>query len=309
MGFLDNIVGKLKDVRSSIGNVLKNNSEQAQNQNSINNVMPQAQTKPQQPATNNILSKINPQTWNGGTRQTVANILLGIGRTPYNYNKGSFGSLIDGINQGLNNQINYNNTKNILAQYGVNPESLSPYADYSNIGADDLVKLGLQQRRYQITRDIAAERDATKRNEMIWKYMGTGQIDPDTGKAMLEANNVYIPGNLNESNNTRKTENNILKTNSQINLNNARIKKINADIQQNAQKIEILKQKVNQGTITSQEKSILNQLNIRNKELLIEQNELINQGMREQLSSGGTNSTRPVGSYGNVEKDPLNLFQ
>ena len=75
------------------------------------------------------------------------------------------------------------------------------------------------------------------------------------------------------------------------------------------QVLEILKQKVNQGTITSQEKSILNQLNIRNKELLIEQNELINQGMREQLSSGGTNSIRPVGSYGNVEKDPLNLFQ
>jgi hypothetical protein len=109
-------------------------------------------------------------------------------------------------------------------------------------------------------------------------------------------------GSVQESNETRRT-------NSQIDVNNARAKQIEASIRQNDERIKILKQRVAQGNATLKDREILNQLNIQNKRLLIEQNELINKTMRKELGNegnGGGSSTvqptgRPIGQKGMVK--------
>ncbi|MCD7740443.1 MAG: hypothetical protein LUH11_03745 [Candidatus Gastranaerophilales bacterium] len=247
----------------------------------------------------------NSNQWNDKRRiglKYLGDILTGIGQSSYNSDSGVIGSLAKGIANGNNlaqkdiqNYQGYKNAKQLYEQNGLDPSSLSINGDYSNMTPDKLINIGIQQRKYQVQQDIANAKDQTSKAKMIFDNYSKGLMSADEAQTQLKLYGIDI-NNLQESNDTRKT-------NSQIALNDTRSKQIEASISQNNQKIAILKQKVAQGSATANDKAILNKLNIENKQLIIKQNELINQSLENQLNNGvDTNNyqnVRPVGSNNN----------
>ncbi len=249
----------------------------------------------------------NSNQWNDKRRiglKYLGDILTGIGQSSYDSNSGVIGSLAQGIANGNNlaqkdiqNYQGYKNAKQLYEQNGLDPSSLSINGDYSNMTPDKLINMGIQQRKYQVQQDIANAKDQTSKAKMIFDNYSKGLISADEAQTQLKLYGIDI-NNLQESNDTRKT-------NSQIALNDTRSKQIEASISQNNQKIAILKQKVAQGNATANDKAILNRLNIENKQLDIEQKKILNEyysKIKDKYNGSGTNSTpnvRPVGSNNN----------
>ena len=272
------------------------------------NAQPQPQTNGANKIVNAIKnSQLRPSNWSDGTRQTVSNILFGIGRNALqNPNGDVLTNLLGGVNSGIQNQIAFKNAVNTMKQNGVDPSGLSPYADYTGLTWDKIQDIGIKQQQNQIRQqqnqirqDIANANDNTKRLNLIMTALKNNTITPEEAQTQAKLYGLDV-GTMQASNETNRT-------NSQIQLNEQRGKAIEASIRQNDQKIAILKQKVAQGNANQSDKQLLNKLNIENKQLIIEQNRLINEGLREQLGGGGNGNGgintggRPVGQRGNVK--------
>lgn len=247
-------------------------------------------------------SKLNPMNWEENTRNSVLSVVNGMLQSNYDPNVGMLGSLGNGAVRGRQNYINYNNFKNMAGGYGLDGSTISPFADYSQMTPDKVFDLGIKNRRQEVLLSLTNEKNATKRQEMALKYYTQGVLSADDAKLAINSGDLQV-NSLQESNQTKNT-------NSRVNIDRARISKIKADIQQNQQKIGILQQRVNQGRATAGDKAVLNQLNIQNKKLLIEQNSLINQGMREQIggASAGDRTVRPLGGKAPVRKRGGKVF-
>jgi len=187
------------------------------------------QIAPQQ-NTNNVtgFAKLNPQNWDDATRQKVlmaSAFLSGFGSTPYNSNAGFWGNLSNGFasgNNAMTNQMsNYNNylqTKSLYDQYGLDSSQLSPAGNYSSFNPLEMVKIGIQDKKNQITKEIAAEKDKTQKSKLIINAYNNGILSADDAIAQLKINGIDI-NTLRESNDTKETS-------SKINLNNAKTEDI-----------------------------------------------------------------------------------
>lgn len=249
----------------------------------------------------NVLKGVAPSNWSDDTRQKVlmaSQFLSGFGGTQYDPNQSQFGNIARGFSNGSNaaykqiqNYGNYQQVKNMYDQMGYDTSGLSPLGDYSKVSPSSLLSAGARLKQTQIKQDIANAKDNTSRAKLILDNYNKGIFTAETAQAMLKMYGIDVK-DLQQSNQTK--------------VSNARVDKIKADIKQNQQKISILKQKVAQGAATSGDKQLLTQLNIQNKKLLIEQNELINKSMREQLGNGGNGGNagneqkgRPIGQKNN----------
>lgn len=265
----------------------------------INNAQPQA-NKANQIVNAIKNSKANPTNWSSGARQTLSNALYGIGKTAFaNPNENVLNNILGGVNSGIQNQINYKNAMNVMGQNGLDSSGLSPYADYSNLTWDKIQDIGIKQQQNQIRQqqnqmrqDIANANDNTKRLNLIMTALKNNTITPEEAQAQAKLYGLDF-GSMQSSNETNRT-------NSQIEVNDVRKKQIEASIRQNDQRIKILQQKVAQGNATAGDKATLNKLNIENKKLIIEQNTLYNEALRNQLNNGGagTGGGRPLGQRG-----------
>lgn len=256
----------------------------------------------------NVLKNAAPTNWSDETRQKVllaSKFLSGFGSTQYNPNENMLGNIANGMSNGANaafqqmqNYNNYKNTKSLYEQMGLDTTGLNPVGDYSSMTPAQVISLGIRQKQNNIRQEIANANDKTKRLTLIMNNYNKGSISADEAQKLMQMYGLDI-SDLQESNETKKT-------NSQIELNNTRKKYIEETIKQNEKKIAILRQRVNQGNATLSDKQTLNKLNIQNKQLLIEQNRLINEGLKNQLNNGGNNNggnTRPVGQKkGNTVK-------
>lgn len=275
------------------GNVQQNPQATAQKQNAIINA----------------LKNIAPTNWDDTTRQRVllaSKFLTGFGGTPYNPNGDFLSNLAQGVTNGANsaykqmeNYQNYQNTKALYNQLGLDSSGLNPVGDYSSMTPAQVISLGIRQQQNAIRNEIANANDKTKRLNLIMNGYNKGSISADEAQKLMQMYGLDI-NDLQESNETKRT-------NSQIEVNSARKKQIEASIRQNDQKIAILKQKVAQGKAGQADKDLLNKLNIENKKLIIEQNRLINEGLKDQLGNGGDKENggggggRPVGQRNNVK--------
>ena len=256
----------------------------------------------------NVLKNAAPTNWSDETRQKVllaSKFLSGFGGTQYNPNENMLGNIANGMSNGANaafqqmqNYNNYKNTKSLYEQMGLDTTGLNPVGDYSSMTPAQVISLGIRQKQNNIRQEIANANDKTKRLTLIMNNYNKGSISADEAQKLMQMYGLDI-SDLQESNETKKT-------NSQIELNNTRKKYIEETIKQNEKKIAILRQRVSQGNATLSDKQTLNKLNIQNKQLLIEQNRLINEGLKNQLNNGGNNNggkTRPVGQKnGNTVK-------
>lgn len=164
-------------------------------------------------------SPLRPSNWNTGTRETVSNILFGIGKNALANPRGDvLSTILGGVNSGIQNQIAYKNAMNTLGNYGVDTTGMSPYADYSNFSPDKLVALGVQQNRNKIRQDIAAANDNTKRLKLILDGLKNNTISPEEAIAQAKIYGIDF-NNLQESNETART-------NSQVKVNEARAEDI-----------------------------------------------------------------------------------
>lgn len=285
---IDNTVNGTPQNGGAIVNAINNSQIQPQTNNSANKIVNAIKN-----------SQLRPSNWTEGTRQTVSNILLGIGKNALsNPNGDVWSNLLGGANAGLQNQIAYKNAVNTMQNSGFDTTGMSPYADYSQFTPDKILSIGVKQQQNQMRKDIANANDNTKRLTLIMNNYNKGSISAEEAQSLMKMYGLDV-NNLQESNDTRKT-------NSQIEVNDTRKKYLEASIKQNEQKIAIYKQKVAQGKATSSDKAELNRLNIENKKLIIEQNKLINKGLEDQLSGGGdrggNTGGRPVGQRGNIIK-------
>lgn len=276
----------------------------------VNNAQPQINN------TNKIVnaiknSQLRPSNWSDGARQTISNALYGIGKTALaNPNENALTNILGGLNSGIQNQINYKNAMNVMGQNGLDTSGLSPYADYSNLTWDKIQDIGIKQQQNQIRQqqnqirqDIANANDNTKRLNLIMTALKNNTITPEEAQAQAKLYGLDF-GAMQNSNETNRT-------NSQIEVNNVRKKQIEASIRQNDQRIKILQQRVAQGVATAGDRATLNRLNIENKKLMIEQNSLINESLRNQMNNGGTSGNsgggRPIGQRGG-QKDSLGIL-
>jgi F0F1-type ATP synthase epsilon subunit len=196
------------------------------------------------------------------------------------------------------NYNNYVNTKNMFDDYGIDTNTLSPFANYSKMTPDVIISQGIKNSQAKIRQDIANANDNTKRLNMIMSALKNGTISPEEAQTQAKIYGLDF-GSMNESNDTVRTQ-------SQVAVNNQRIEKMKSDTAQNEKRIAILQQKVSQGRATSGDKAELNRLNIQNKKLIIEQNELLNQTMRNELNgngNGGGSPKRAVGQKGTQKRN------
>jgi len=173
-------------------------------------------------------SKLNPQNWDDSTVQKVlmaSKFLSGFGSTPYNSNAGFLGSLANGLangNTAMNNQIaNYNNyqqTKQLYDRYGLDSSTLSPAGNYNSFNPLEMIKIGVQENRNKINREIAAEKDKIQKLKLIIKAYEDNTMPADKVIAQLKLNGIDINA-LSESNNTKET-------NSKVDLNKAKAEDI-----------------------------------------------------------------------------------
>ena len=148
MGILDNIVSGIKGFMGNKGNIgamttvdpaqtpqpvqggvvntpiqnpvnpVVNAVNQARNNGAIGGE--QEQTNPNRFVNAIKNSQLRPSNWSDGTRQTVSNILFGIGRSATaNPNGDVLTNILNGVNSGVQNQINYKNAVNSMQQNGI----------------------------------------------------------------------------------------------------------------------------------------------------------------------------------------------
>ena len=237
MGIWDNIINGAKGLLGNIeGNpIVKPQTLQGSVSMPQNNTLPMDNAVvngvngnvPQQTQTTtankiaNILqnSPLRPTNWSDGTRQTVSNILFGIGKNALANPKGDvLSTILGGVNTGIQNQVAYKNAMNTLNNYGLDTAGMSPYADYSNFNPEKLVALGVQQNKTKTQREIAAANDNTKRLKIIMDGLRNGTISPEEAMAQVKLYGIDV-GSLQESNDTNRT-------NSQVALNEAKAEDI-----------------------------------------------------------------------------------
>lgn len=322
MSFLDSLINGLKNGKTT-PQVLANGQPittvdpsvvggvQTTNNQAMPNTTPIQNTQQKANAITNVLKGLAPTNWSDETRNKVllaSKFLSGFGGTQYNPNESLLGNVSRGLGNGANaayNQVqnynNYLNTKSLYDQLGLDSNGLSPVADYSSMTPAQIINLGIKQQQDRTRREIANANDNTKRLNLIMNGLKNGALTPDEALSQAKLYGLNL-GSVQESNETRRT-------NSQIDVNNARAKQIEASIRQNDERIKILKQRVAQGNATLKDREILNQLNIQNKRLLIEQNELINKTMRKELGNDGNGeggsivqpTGRPIGQKGIIK--------
>ena len=248
----------------------------------------------------NALKNAAPSNWNDDTRQKVlmaSQFLSGFGGTQYDPYQSQLANIARGFSNGSNaaykqiqNYGNYKQVKNMYDQMGYDTSGLSPMGDYSKVSPSNLLAAGAKIKQAEIKKEIANAKDNTTRAKLILDNFNKGIFSAETTQAMLKMYGIDVD-DLQQSNQTKVA--------------NARVDKVKADIKQNDQKIAILRQRVAQGSATSADKQLLTQLNIQNKNLLIQQNQLQLQAMKDQLNGGGSGggntptSGRPLGQKNN----------
>ena len=240
MGILDNIVSGIKGFMGNKGNIgamttvdptqtpqpvqgavtntpvqnpvnpVINGVNQARNGGVINGEQEQANPNRFVNAIKN--SQLRPSNWSDGTRQTVSNILFGIGRSATaNPNGDVLTNILNGVNSGVQNQINYKNAVNSMQQNGIDVAGLSPYADYSDLTWDKIQDIGIKQKQNQIRiqqnqirSEIANAKDNTARLKLIMDALKNNTIEPEEAQAQAKLYGIDF-GNMQTSNNTNKT--------------------------------------------------------------------------------------------------------
>ena len=240
MGILDNIVSGIKGFMGNKGNIgamttvdpmqtpqpvqgavtntpvqnpvnpVVNGVNQARNNGTIGGE--QEQTNPNRFVNAIKNSQLRPSNWSDGTRQTVSNILFGIGRSATaNPNGDVLTNILNGVNSGVQNQINYKNAVNSMQQNGIDVAGLSPYADYSDLTWDKIQDIGIKQKQNQIRiqqnqirSDIANARDNTARLKLIMDALKNNTIEPEEAQAQAKLYGIDF-GNMQSSNTTNRT--------------------------------------------------------------------------------------------------------
>ncbi len=241
MGFLNNIFNGVKGFISNntvnpkilmngkpitqvnpITNGLITNSTISQNQNPVvsganqrginanSNVQNQSQITGANKIINAIKnSQLRPSNWKEGTRQTVSNVLFGIGQNMLkNPNEDVLNNILSGVNAGIQNQINFRNVVNTMKQNGVDPSSLSPFANYNDLTWDKIQNIGIKQQQNQIRQDIANANDNTKRLNLILTALRNNTISPEEAQIQAKLYGLDV-GSMQNSNDTRKTDSQI----------------------------------------------------------------------------------------------------
>ena len=259
MGILDNIVSGIKGFMGNKGNIgamttvdptqtpqpvqggvtntpiqnpvnpVVNGVNQARNNGAIGGE--QEQTNPNRFVNAIKNSQLRPSNWSDGTRQTVSNILFGIGRSATaNPNGDVLTNILNGVNSGVQNQINYKNAVNSMQQNGIDVAGLSPYADYSDLTWDKIQDIGIKQKQNQIRiqqnqirSDIANARDNTARLKLIMDALKNNTIEPEEAQAQAKLYGIDF-GNMQSSNTTNRT-------NSYVETNEARKDNLEAKTQ------------------------------------------------------------------------------
>ena len=259
MGILDNIVSGIKGFMGNKGNIgaittvdptqtpqpvqggvtntpvqnpvnpVVNGVNQARNNGAIGGE--QEQTNPNRFVNAIKNSQLRPSNWSDGTRQTVSNILFGIGRSATaNPNGDVLTNILNGVNSGVQNQINYKNAVNSMQQNGIDVAGLSPYADYSDLTWDKIQDIGIKQKQNQIriqqnqiSSDIANAKDNTARLKLILDALKNNTIEPEEAQAQAKLYGIDF-GNMQSSNTTNRT-------NSYIETNEARKDNLEAKTQ------------------------------------------------------------------------------
>jgi len=259
MGILDNIVNGIKGFMGNKGNIgamttvdptqtpqpvqggvtntpiqnpvnpVVNGVNQARNNGAIGGE--QEQTNPNRFVNAIKNSQLRPSNWSDGTRQTVSNILFGIGRSATaNPNGDVLTNILNGVNSGVQNQINYKNAVNSMQQNGIDVAGLSPYADYSDLTWDKIQDIGIKQKQNQIRiqqnqirSDIANARDNTARLKLIMDALKNNTIEPEEAQAQAKLYGIDF-GNMQSSNTTNRT-------NSYVETNEARKDNLEAKTQ------------------------------------------------------------------------------
>lgn len=259
MGILDNIVSGIKGFMGNKGNIgamttvdptqtpqpvqggvtntpiqnpvnpVVNGVNQARNNGAIGGE--QEQTNPNRFVNAIKNSQLRPSNWSDGTRQTVSNILFGIGRSATaNPNGDILTNILNGVNSGVQNQINYKNAVNSMQQNGIDVAGLSPYADYSDLTWDKIQDIGIKQKQNQIRiqqnqirSDIANARDNTARLKLIMDALKNNTIEPEEAQAQAKLYGIDF-GNMQSSNTTNRT-------NSYVETNEARKDNLEAKTQ------------------------------------------------------------------------------
>lgn len=213
-----------------VKNAINNNINGVQQpDNAIISAIKNPQQEPQQTGVNanrivNAIrnSQLRPSNWNSGTRETISNILFGIGKNALaNPNGDVLSNVLGGVNSGIQNQIAYKTAINSMQQNGIDTTGLSPYADYSNMTPEKIIQLGLNNQKQQLTRDIANAKDNRDKAKLILDGYNKGYMDANTAVANLKMLGINDISELQESNETRKT-------NSQIDLNDTRQEQMKA---------------------------------------------------------------------------------
>ena len=240
MGILDNIVSGIKGFMGNKGNIgamttvdptqtpqpvqggvtntpiqnpvnpVVNGVNQARNNGAIGGE--QEQTNPNRFVNAIKNSQLRPSNWSDGTRQTVSNILFGIGRSATaNPNGDVLTNILNGVNSGVQNQINYKNAVNSMQQNGIDVAGLSPYADYSDLTWDKIQDIGIKQKQNQIRiqqnqirSDIANAKDNTARLKLIMDALKNNTIEPEEAQAQAKLYGIDF-GNMQSSNTTNRT--------------------------------------------------------------------------------------------------------
>lgn len=247
MAFFENILNGVKNIGQNLGQGVKNmrqninnflnpaqNSNIVQNpiiegvsraQNTIKNqnIVPNIQTNTNNSPLMAGVNQVRNNNWKNSLGMAAANMLLGIGRSNFDSNKSTLDNIINGAAKGLQNYNDYNVAKNVYSQYGIDTNTLSPYADYSGYTPAAMLAAGAKMKQNQVKQEIANTEDKTKRQKMIFDAVNNGYMSPEEGQLQLKA--LDFDTNLQNSNNTRRT-------NSLIDVNNAKTEKTKAETKQ-----------------------------------------------------------------------------
>ena len=185
-------------------------------------------------------SQLRPSNWSDGTRQTVSNILFGIGRSATaNPNGDVLTNILNGVNSGVQNQINYKNAVNSMQQNGIDVAGLSPYADYSDLTWDKIQDIGIKQKQNQIRiqqnqirSDIANAKDNTARLKLILDALKNNTIEPEEAQAQAKLYGIDF--------NNMQTSNTTNRANSYVETNEARKKNLEAKTEKTKKETEYI---------------------------------------------------------------------
>lgn len=246
MSFWNSLINGLKGGNKGINEqqpVTQTDQETAPMSAGVNqNVLPQNNT-PQNPqaliqkqnAIVNVLKNAAPTNWNDDTRQKVllaSKFLTGFGGTPYNPYNNLLSNLAVGVSNGtrsaykqMENYQNYKNTKDLYNQFGLDTSGLSPIGDYSSMTPAQVISLGIRQQQNAIRNEIANTNDKTKRLNLIMNGYNKGALSADDTQKLLQIYGIDV-SELQESNDTKRTNSQIQVDKSRINLNNKKAENV-----------------------------------------------------------------------------------